>query len=450
MTPHRAYDTRSRCVAKCVRRAATEVRNRPPGRARDASRSAESFIGYRHAACVDAPHRRIVTARVPPLRILFVLEYFPPHVGGVETLFDQLTASLVREGHRVTVITLRLPGTERRAWRNGVEILRVRTPQLARRYLFTVLAFPLALRMAIRADIIHTTTYNAAIPAWLAAVIARKPAVVTVHEVFGDQWHNLLGLHSLVGYAFRCFEWGVLRLPFAHYICDSQFTRGRLLRFVGVAPARASVVYPAVDYTFWDAARHIPHERECSGDRFLYLYFGRPGISKGVEYLIDAAMQIRERLPQSRLLMLLADDPRDQYRRLIQRIARLGLTDHITVRDPVSRDALPGYLLGADCVVIPSVSEGFGYAAIEAATLGCSVVATAGHSVQEVLGESAAYVPPRDPVALAEAVIRVAAGQQASRPPRRFDIATHIAGVAAVYARIVGEHQRADRAQRDA
>ncbi len=392
-------------------------------------------------------------AHVPPLRLLFVLEYFPPHIGGVETLFDQLTASLVREGHRVTVITLQLPGTKRHEWRNSVEILRVRTPQLARRYFFTMLAFPLALRMAIRADIIHTTTYNAAIPAWLAATIARKPAVVTVHEVFGDQWNNLLGLHSRVGYAFRCFEWSVLRLPFAHYICDSQFTRGRLLRFVGVAPSRTTVVYPAVDYTFWNTARHTPQRRDeqrCNGDRFLYLYFGRPGISKGIEYLIDAAMQIRERLPQSHLLMLLADDPRDQYRRLIQRIARLGLTDHITVRDPVPREALPGYLLGADCVVIPSISEGFGYAAIEAATLGCTVVATAGHSVQETLEESAIYVPPRDPVALAEAVIRVAAGQRLLPPPRRFDIATHVAGVAAVYARIVGARQRAGRAQRDA
>jgi D-inositol-3-phosphate glycosyltransferase len=411
-------------------------------------------IGDHDAAHADAPIERIVAGFVPPLRILFVLEYFPPHVGGVETLFDQLTAALAREGHRVTVITLRLPGTKTREWRNGVEILRVRTPRRARRYLFTVLAFPLTLRKAVRVDIVHTTTYNAAIPAWLAAAIARKPAVLTVHEVFGDQWNNLLGLHPLAGYAFRCFEWSVLRLPFAHYLCDSQFTRGRLLRFMGIAPSRASVVYPAVDYTFWETTRHPPRpvkdERGLHREMFLYLYFGRPGISKGIEYLIDAALHIRERLPQSHLLMLLADDPPDQYRRLIQRIARLGLTDHITVRDPVPRDALPGYLLGADCVVIPSISEGFGYAAIEAATLGCSVVATAGHSVEEVLGESATYVPPRDPVALAEAVVRVAAGQRPSRPPRRFDIAAHSAGVAAIYARMVGVRRRTGRGRCDA
>src|SRR4029079_13231138 len=95
------------------------------------------------------------------LRILFILEYFPPHVGGVETLFENLTAALARDGHRVTVITLHLPGTRVRERRNGVEILRVRTPQRARRYLFTLMSLPVVIRHAVRADILHTTTYNA-------------------------------------------------------------------------------------------------------------------------------------------------------------------------------------------------------------------------------------------------------------------------------------------------
>lgn len=438
LTPHRAYDTRSRCVAKSVMAADREWK-RPDGIRNDVL-NVHASIGDHNAAHADVPNERIVTGFVPPLRVLFVLEYFPPHVGGVETLFDQLTAALSREGHRVTVITLHLPGTKTREWRNGVEILRVRTPQRARRYLFTLLAFPLTLRKAVQADIVHTTTYNAAIPAWLAATITRKPAVLTVHEVFGDQWNNLLGLHSLAGYAFRCFEWSVLRLPFAHYICDSQFTRGRLLRFMEIAPSRASVVYPALDYTFWNRARYQPYDiKRALGlppDTFLYLYFGRPGISKGVEYLIDAVAQVRERLPESRLVMLLADDPRDQYQRLIQRIERLGLTDHIIVRNPVARDALPGYLLGADCIVIPSVSEGFGYAAVEAATLGCPIIATRGHSVEELLEGCVMFVPPRDPTALAEALITAAQQHQSERSPRRFDIESHVAGIESVYERI--------------
>jgi D-inositol-3-phosphate glycosyltransferase len=378
---------------------------------------------------------------VCPLRILFVLEYFPPHVGGVETLFEQLTEALARDGHTVTVLTLWLPGTRTHENRNGVEIIRIKTPQTARRYLFTLAALPIALKRALRADIIHTTTYNAAIPAWIAALIARKPAVLTVHEVFGDQWNDLLGMHSLPAYAFRLFEWFVLHLPFARYICDSEFTRGRLLRLMNVASARATVVYPALDYSFWDVTRHAPRkvkeERGVGQDTFLYLYFGRPGISKGLEYLIDAAALIREQVPTSHLLMLLANDPLDHYQRLMQRITRLRLDDHVSVLEPVPRDDLPGYLLAADCIVIPSVSEGFGYAAAEAATLGCRVIATSGHSVQEILEGSVILVPPRDSQAIANAVVRVARESSCLEMPRRFDIASHILGVTDVYERIV-------------
>jgi len=382
-----------------------------------------------------------VTAVVSPLRIVFVLEYFPPHVGGVETLFDHLTEGLARRGHTVSVVTLYLPGTPRREVRKGVEIIRVRTPQRARRYLFTLFSLPAVLKRAAAADIIHTTTYNAAITARLAAIVRRKPVVVTVHEVFGAQWNHLLGLRPLVGYGFRLYEWFVLHLRFTHYFCDSGFTRTRLLDLTGLPAEKASVVYPAIDYAFWDPARHRPRnvKDELGYDvgTFLYLYFGRTGISKGIEYLIDAAALVRERLEASRLVLILAKDPADQYRRLLRRIAQRGLTDYVTVLDPVPRDVLPGYLLAADCVVIPSVSEGFGYAAGEAATLGCPIIATTGHSVEEVLEGCVDFVPPRDPVALADALVAAAQQRRPGHSPRRFDMESHVAGVETIYERLV-------------
>ena len=387
--------------------------------------------------------------RTRPLRVLIVLEYFPPHIGGVETLFDHLTEALARDGYAVTVVTLRVPGTPAYERRHGVEIFRVRTPRWARRGFFTLLAFPRTLRCALRADIVHAATPNAAVPAWLAAMIARKPAVHTVHEVFADLLPTLPGLHPLRAFVFRLYESTMLRLPFAHYICVSQFTRERLLRLMRIAPSRASVIYNVIDYTFWDAALHPPRdlreEFDLCADAFVYLYFGRPGFLKGVEYLIDAAARVTQQLPSSRLVMLLDHDPPDHYQRLRQRIERLGLRDSVIVRDPVPRRELPGYLLGADCVVVPSVSEGFGYAAVEAATLGCVVVTTAGHSVQEVVGEYVTLVPPRDADALADAIIAAAREPQPRRAPQPFTLDAHVAGVKAVYERLVPSRGTAGR-----
>jgi D-inositol-3-phosphate glycosyltransferase len=251
-----------------------------------------------------------------------------------------------------------------------------------------------------------------------------------------------------MGYGFRLFEWCVYHLSFSHYICDSHFTRDRLVKLMDVRPSRTSVVYPAVDYTFWDPASHRPRnlkaELGLDTRAFVYLYFGRPGVHKGLEYLIDAASQVRERLPSGHLVLILANDPPDQYWRLRRRIARAGLTAHVTVLDPVPREQLPGYLLAADCVVVPSISEGFGYAAVEAATLGCPVISTTGHSVQEVLGDCVDLVPPRDSSALAEAVIALAGRRPAPRVPRRFDVECHIAGVEAVYRRLAPPLRTAD------
>ena len=373
-----------------------------------------------------------------PDRIVFVLEFFYPHVGGLETLFQQLAEGLAHAGYRVSVITLHLPGTRLHEHHNGVEIVRVRTPPFAQRYWFMLLALPAALRSARTATLLHTTTYNAALPAWLASTIRRRPAVITVHEVFGEQWQTLPQLNPLLGYAFRFVEWSILHLPFKHFVCDSDFTARRLQHQMNVPMGKISTVYPAVDYTFWDRSRHTPRDlhRQLHLDPAapIYLYFGRVGLSKGVEFLIDAAKIVRERAPQSRGVLLLARDPQAPYRQIIRRIAANGLGAHLHVLDPVPRAELPSYLLAASCVVVPSISEGFGYAAIEAATIGCPVITTTGHSVEEVLGESATFVAPRSAPALADAILRAFAARPPWREPRRFDATSHVAGIARIYA----------------
>ena len=382
-----------------------------------------------------------------PVQIGFVLEWFPPHVGGVETLFDELTRALVANGYIVRVITTWFPGAPPRETRNGVHITRVRTPRVMRRYFFTLLALPAVIRELAGVDIIHTTTYNAAPPAWLGGRLLRKPTVVTVHEVWGDQWQRLSGLGGFASYGFRAFEWLVLHLPFARYVCDSGFTRQRLLDLMGVDPLKADVVYPAVDYRFWDRSKYAPAPlREQLGlrpDTFVYLYFGRPGVSKGVEHLLTAAVQVRRARPNSHVVLLMSRDPLSQYAMLMRRRDELGLTDYVTVLDPVPRADLPPMLLAADCVCVPSISEGFGYAAVEAATLGCKVIATTGHSVEEVLPGAAVFVPPADAAALAGAMLEVATGPvDLAAAPRTYSGAEHVRRVEAVYQRLLDQRSR--------
>jgi multimeric flavodoxin WrbA len=47
------------------------------------------------------------------MKILFVLEHYYPHTGGVEILFKNLCEGLVKKGHEVEVITTRLANTKK-------------------------------------------------------------------------------------------------------------------------------------------------------------------------------------------------------------------------------------------------------------------------------------------------------------------------------------------------
>jgi glycosyltransferase involved in cell wall biosynthesis len=75
----------------------------------------------------------------------------------------------------------------------------------------------------------------------------------------------------------------------------------------------------------------------------------------------------------------------------------------------VSQAEVERLLERASVVVAPSDREGFGLAAAEAMAFGRPVVAAAGGALLELVadGETGLLVPPRDPVALREAVQRL-------------------------------------------
>jgi glycosyltransferase involved in cell wall biosynthesis len=71
---------------------------------------------------------------------------------------------------------------------------------------------------------------------------------------------------------------------------------------------------------------------------------------------------------------------------------------------------VPSVLHSIDIAVVPSHWEGFGIIAAEAMLARVPVVAANASSLPEIIrdGQEGLLVPPRDPAALAEAVIRLA------------------------------------------
>ena len=122
------------------------------------------------------------------MRILTFTPYFPPNVGGLETLVGELVGDLAARGHTVRVVTSSEPGDLPAAddWR-GVEVRRLplHTP-LARnevRRIAEVRSALTVLKREFDADVVHVHLADAAV---LYHVLteheAPAPCVLTVHS----------------------------------------------------------------------------------------------------------------------------------------------------------------------------------------------------------------------------------------------------------------------------
>ena len=126
---------------------------------------------------------------------------------------------------------------------------------------------------------------------------------------------------------------------------------------------------------------------------------------KGVFELLDALEIVRATQP-CRLLMA-GTGP--EAKELARRAAAMGVTDSVSMPGYLTGSALRAAYAGADIFVLPTYSEGFPLSVMEAMASGLPIVTTrirgcADHLLPDV---NAVFVPPRDPAAVAAAVLRL-------------------------------------------
>jgi glycosyltransferase involved in cell wall biosynthesis len=125
---------------------------------------------------------------------------------------------------------------------------------------------------------------------------------------------------------------------------------------------------------------------------------------KGIPYLLEAARRVLAEDSKARFVIA-GDGPMRQE--LEQMAAQLRLGDG--VRFLGYRNDIPHFVSALDLYVLPSLWEGLPLALLEAMAIGKPIVATQVGGNAEVVedGVNGYIVPPRDPVALAQAILRV-------------------------------------------
>ncbi len=149
-------------------------------------------------------------------------------------------------------------------------------------------------------------------------------------------------------------------------------------------------------------------EAGASRERPVIGFVGRLEPRKGVEDLLAAVAPVRAAIPGARFV-LVGDDPYRSDPAYTERV--LAEAARLEVGHWGWREDAPGLMRHLDVLVLPSHSEPFGTVLAEAMAVGTPVVATAVDGLVEVVedGVSGRLVPPRDPRALAAAVLEVLA-----------------------------------------
>jgi glycosyltransferase involved in cell wall biosynthesis len=310
------------------------------------------------------------------MKILFVLEYYYPHVGGIEKLFKDLAEALVKEHHEVLVITNKyknqLPKNE---IINGVHIKRL---NLKNRFLFTFLSLPAILKYARKFDFIHTTSYNAALPASLAGFFLKKKVIITFHEVWGNLWFKLPFINRIQKTLFYLYEKLVLKLPYHTFIAVSDATKDSLIKY-GVSSNQIIRIYNGVDYEI------EPQIKALNKDQFIFTFMGRLGISKGLDLLIPAAKKFIEEKPDAIFQLITPDTPTALHQKISKLISDENLESHIIWHKNIETKFLKDKLQISNCVIIPSYSEGFCFVAAEVISMGIPIISSDQYALKEVV-----------------------------------------------------------------
>ncbi len=310
------------------------------------------------------------------MKILFVVEHFYPYVGGAEELFLNLTTSLAGHGHDITVVTtLHNDSLQKSEVYKGVKISRVRCYN---RFLFTIMGLPEILRRAKNADCIHTTSYNSAVPAFIAGFFLRKKVIITFHEVWGKLWFRLPYTSQFLLSCYYFYEKFILKLPFDRYIAVSDYTRKSLIES-GISENKISRIYNGIDYDSLKPFQFHPPQK------FTICFFGRLGISKGIELLIEAAGAFISKYPDASFKLIIPTYPEKLFEKIITSIRKLKLENNILLLHNLTREQLLSEVSGSSCVIIPSYSEGFCFVAAESIGMGVPVISSGKGALSEVV-----------------------------------------------------------------
>jgi glycosyltransferase involved in cell wall biosynthesis len=314
-----------------------------------------------------------------------------PRAGGAELYCERVAAELAEEGLTVTYLTSRVAGAPRVEERDGFRVIRMGGT-------LTVYAAVLVWLWRHRRELDGVIDSQNGIPFFSPLALGRRvPVVLLIHHVHQQQFRHYFSWP--VGQIGRWLEKGATKWIYGRrsIVTVSPSSRNairRELRLEGnvfLAPCGTDLPEPGV------AVRRAERPRIVCVTRLV--------AHKRVHLVLAAVAEARESVPDLEL-HLVGDGP--ERARLIQQIARLGLTDCVTVHGRVDEAHKTSLLRTAWMTVCASAGEGWGLSLVEASAFGVPVIALRVPGLQDAVRDGRTGVLVNDPGDLPDAIAGMA------------------------------------------
>ena len=223
-------------------------------------------------------------------------------------------------------------------------------------------------------DVIHAHDWLT-FPAGMAvAAVHGKPLVVHIHSTEFDRSGELV--HQPIYDVERRGLHAAMRV-----IAVSHLTKSILETRYSVDPSKIEVVYNGIENGEPMQAQTPERMSIEKGDKVV-LFLGRITMQKGPEVFIAAAKKVLQKYDKVKFIMAGSGD---KVRDVIELAAREGIGHKVTFTGFVRGDDVSRIFKLADVFVMPSVSEPFGIASLEAVSHDVPVIMSKTSGASEVL-----------------------------------------------------------------
>jgi glycosyltransferase involved in cell wall biosynthesis len=183
-------------------------------------------------------------------------------------------------------------------------------------------------------------------------------------------------------------------------ICVSELTRDRVISQYQIPREKVLVVHNGIDRIGPDATASVTVIRP---DEKIVLFLGRVTYQKGPNFFLAAAAKVLTVFSGVKFVVAGAGD---MLRQMIEQAAALGIADHFLFTGFLPPHAVDEVFRIADLYVMPSASEPFGIAPLEAIARDVPVIVSRQSGVAEVL-ENALKVDFGNVEELADKIVSV-------------------------------------------